>query len=69
MIAWKHQSAIKEVDWNNLFSNGQGLWQGDEAIFELEDTVKENEVKRITELVWSETFVKKKEIASYLGKW
>lgn len=68
LLAWKHRSVLKE--WNNLFS-WSSLWRKGENIFELEDVVKQNEVKRIAGLLWQEdsTFISKKEIASYLGKW
>ncbi|KAG1042136.1 hypothetical protein G6F43_011961 [Rhizopus delemar] len=68
LLAWKHRSVLKE--WNNLFS-WSSLWRKGENIFELEDVVKQNEVKRVAGLLWQEdsTFISKKEIASYLGKW
>ncbi|CAO3669072.1 unnamed protein product [Rhizopus microsporus] len=53
-----------------MFSEFNKLWQDDQDIFEFEDTVREEEAKRIAEMIWNqdESVIKRKDVASYLGK-
>ncbi|KAI7903110.1 Sec7 domain-containing protein [Cokeromyces recurvatus] len=74
LLEWKHKSGFK-VDWANLFSPSVELWKLSGNIFgSIEDIIHESnsqkEVKHVCHLLWmeDESFIQKKEIASYLGK-
>lgn len=73
LLEWKHKSVFK-VDWATLFSPSVKLWNDDNIFGSVEDLFSYKstnvQVMDAAQSLWiqDESFVPKKEIASYLGK-
>lgn len=73
-MEWKHKSVFK-VDWATMFSPSVELWNDNifgsvEDLFNYKSTHGQEKVLNASQSLWiqDESFVPKKEIASYLGK-
>ncbi|KAI9354241.1 Sec7 domain-containing protein [Pilaira anomala] len=69
LLEWKHKAGFK-VDWNTMFSPSVELWNENNIFGSVEDLLSKDKVLDASRSLWieNESFVPKKEIASYLGK-